>query len=502
MQVPSVRAMERASNYFTALSKRDRCRKGPVFGPGVHFVNVSLRAFAIVAASLVAWSWRYEITGERLDLAPATVWLLFGLLVGLALGFAVFTDWLFERDLRALARKSSVGFQMTAIWLCSGLALAFAAQWIEPSISLSTLWLTYWLWCSTAGVVLTHLGLRTVAHRWDRDGRLVHRTALVGGGEHGRRYIEWLAWNKESASDIELVGYYDDRRRRVPTELGGIKYKGTVDDLLVELLSGSIDQVFIALPWTADCRIEQIAQKLRRVAIDIQLVPEMIAFRLAERSRALPTQSMLSVVQRPIKGWDLILKETFDKAVAATLLLCLMPIMGLIAIAIKIDDPGPVFFRQDRVGFNNRTIRVWKFRSMYHSRCENEHIQQARANDPRVTRVGHWLRRLSLDELPQLFNVLAGEMSIVGPRPHAPSTRAAGRLFDDVCDYYATRHTVKPGITGWAQVNGWRGPTDTEVKLIKRVEHDLYYIEHWSIVLDVLILIKTLLVPIKRSNAF
>jgi lipopolysaccharide/colanic/teichoic acid biosynthesis glycosyltransferase len=135
------------------------------------------------------------------------------------------------------------------------------------------------------------------------------------------------------------------------------------------------------------------------------------------------------------------------------------------------------------------------------ARCIVTNVRTAQVKDARVTRVGYWLRRLSLDELPQLSNVLAGEMSVVGPRPHAPSTLAAGRFFDEVIDTYATRHTVKPGITGWAQVNGWRGPTDTEAKLIKRVEYDLYYIENWSIVFDVLILLRTLAVSIKGANA-
>ncbi len=139
---------------------------------------------------------------------------------------------------------------------------------------------------------------------------------------------------------------------------------------------------------------------------------------------------------------------------------------------------------------------------MYHDRCEGDEIKQAQRNDPRVTRVGAVLRRLSLDELPQLFNVLAGEMSIVGPRPHAPSTKAAGRIFDQVVDSYAARHKVKPGITGWAQVNGWRGETDTEEKLIKRVEHDLYYIENWSVLFDFAIMIRTMVSVVKAANAY
>jgi lipopolysaccharide/colanic/teichoic acid biosynthesis glycosyltransferase len=179
----------------------------------------------------------------------------------------------------------------------------------------------------------------------------------------------------------------------------------------------------------------------------------------------------------------------------------LAPLIGLLALLIKLDSRGPVFYRQERVGFNHRIIRVWKFRTMYADKCDTADIRQARRGDPRVTPVGRYLRRFSLDELPQLFNVLSGEMSIVGPRPHAPSTRAAGRLFDEVVDSYAARHKVKPGITGWAQVNGWRGPTDTEGKLVKRVEHDLYYIENWSVSLDFYIILRTFVTLFTQSNA-
>jgi Undecaprenyl-phosphate glucose phosphotransferase len=501
MSSPSVRALGRTPNYFPAVGNRAGHRKGPVFGPAVHLANICAQTLAILAASIGVWWVRYEITGQGPEFALSTALLFLGLLIGYAVAFAVAADRVFQRDLRATARKSNVTPYLSAIWLCSGLGLDFAARWIDPSASFSAPWITCWLLFTTAGVGATSLTLQVFARRWEQDGRLTQRTALVGGGEHGQRYIEWFARNKERTPDVELVGYYDDRRRRVPTELEGFKYKGTVDDLLAELLSGSIDQVFIALPWSADCRIDEIAQRLRRVAIDVRLVPEMIAFRLAGSSNVSLLESMVKVVRRPISGWSLLLKELFDKVVSGLLLVAFMPVMLLIAIAIKIDDHGPVFFRQRRVGFNNHTIGVWKFRTMYCDRCEHEHIQQARAGDPRVTRVGYWLRRLSLDELPQLFNVLAGEMSIVGPRPHAPSTRAGGRLFDEVIDCYATRHTVKPGITGWAQVSGWRGPTDTEVKLIKRVEYDLYYIENWSIVFDVLILLRTLVVPFNSSNA-
>ena len=184
------------------------------------------------------------------------------------------------------------------------------------------------------------------------------------------------------------------------------------------------------------------------------------------------------------------------------LLLMLAPLMLLIALAIKLDSRGPVFFRQTRYGFNNHLIRVWKFRTMYHHMTDVAGSVLTQRDDPRVTRVGRFLRRTSLDELPQLLNVVTGEMSLVGPRPHALQAKAGELLYQDVMHHYAARHRVKPGLTGWAQVHGWRGETDTPEKLTRRVEHDLYYIDHWSLLLDLQILLRTARVVLGDKNAF
>jgi polysaccharide biosynthesis protein PslA len=264
-----------------------------------------------------------------------------------------------------------------------------------------------------------------------------------------------------------------------------------------------VDQVILAMPWHAEERIFEIVSKVAMTPVKVRLAPDLIGYRYTNRSfRLLDGLPVLELFDRPISGVAHIAKSIEDRVVALAAVIISAPAIAFIALAIKLDSPGPVFFRQDRIGFNNRVISVWKFRTMRHDRCENDEIEQARRGDPRVTRVGAFLRRMSLDEVPQLFNVLAGEMSIVGPRPHAPSTRAAGRIFDQVVDSYAARHKVKPGITGWAQVNGWRGETDTEEKLIKRVEYDLYYIEHWSVVFDISIMFRTIVTTLKTANAY
>jgi exopolysaccharide biosynthesis polyprenyl glycosylphosphotransferase len=210
------------------------------------------------------------------------------------------------------------------------------------------------------------------------------------------------------------------------------------------------------------------------------------------------------VLATPIAGWDHVMKWLFDHVVGFVILLLALPVMGLVALAIKLDSPGPVLFRQKRFGFNNERIDVLKFRSMHHHQADPTASRAVTRNDPRVTRVGRFIRKTSLDELPQLFNVvIQGNLSLVGPRPHAVQSKLQSRLFDEAVDGYFARHRVKPGITGWAQINGWRGEIDTTEKIQKRVEFDLYYIENWSVLFDLYILLKTpLALMTKNENAY
>jgi exopolysaccharide biosynthesis polyprenyl glycosylphosphotransferase len=201
-------------------------------------------------------------------------------------------------------------------------------------------------------------------------------------------------------------------------------------------------------------------------------------------------------------GWGLFLKNVFDRVVAGMAIVLLAPVMLAVAAAIKLECKGPVIFKQKRYGFNNQLIEVFKFRSMYTNRCDANATMLVSKGDPRVTRVGRFIRKTSLDELPQLFNVLTGQLSLVGPRPHATQAKAADTLYEQVVDGYFARHKVRPGITGWAQINGWRGETDTREKIEQRVKYDLDYIDHWSLMFDVKILARTPLALLKSENAY
>jgi exopolysaccharide biosynthesis polyprenyl glycosylphosphotransferase len=210
----------------------------------------------------------------------------------------------------------------------------------------------------------------------------------------------------------------------------------------------------------------------------------------------------LYAVERPIRGWDVWLKRKEDLAIAIAALTLFAPLMLVIAILIKLESPGPVFFRQKRAGFNGSVFEVFKFRSMFHHFADAGAERQTGRNDSRVTRVGRFIRRTSLDELPQLFNVLQGTMSIVGPRPHALQTQTEGQDLDKLVDYYASRHRVKPGITGLAQVKGLRGELDRIHKLQRRVDCDIYYIDNWSLWLDLKIVLKTILLVFYDKHAY
>jgi exopolysaccharide biosynthesis polyprenyl glycosylphosphotransferase len=238
--------------------------------------------------------------------------------------------------------------------------------------------------------------------------------------------------------------------------------------------------------------------------VDIRLSAQSSKLKLQKRSYSYIGQvPVLDLIDKPISELGLVAKWLFDKIVGLILIVVLAPIFVGVAIMVKLDSPGSVLFRQQRYGFNNELIEVFKFRSLYTDQSDSSSRRQVTRDDPRVTRVGRVIRKTSLDELPQLFNVVfKGDLSLVGPRPHALQSRAGNYLFDEVVESYFARHKVKPGVTGWAQINGWRGETDTEEKLRRRVECDLCYIERWSLFLDVYIMLMTPFSLLQTENAY
>ena len=321
-------------------------------------------------------------------------------------------------------------------------------------------------------------------------GFFLQNAVILGATENGQRLAEYLLQNQDIRSGVS--GFIDDRIGRLPKTMAGLPLLGNSDDLERLIREEKVTQVLVALPWSAENRMDYIIRELRRFPVNVLLVPDMIAFRHAHnRITEVASLPMFNASDVPLSGWSPFFKRTEDMLLSVLALVLLSPVMLCTAIAIKLDSSGPVFFWQNRYGYNNRMIKVCKFRSMHHHQADATAENQTTRGDARVTRVGRFIRKTSLDELPQLFNVLAGTMSMVGPRPHATATKAAGILFEQAVKEYTSRHRVKPGITGLAQINGYRGETDTVEKIEKRVEFDLEYIENWSVWFDIYILLRT-----------
>ena len=379
---------------------------------------------------------------------------------------------------------------MTA-WLSTGMFLMTLGFLLKVSEDFSRAWAISWFVAGGGALLAIRAGGTAWMRKLKKRGVFNHRVAIFGAGSQGDRLAKYILGNEKLT--IDLVGFFDDRLpERLPQREVMLPLYGNLTDLIGRIRDGHVDQVIVALPWSAEQRLKEVVAELAITPVRIRLAPDLATFAFSQRPVVLLGDlPVMTLFERPISGFDQILKRIEDVIVGSLALILVAPLFLVVAIAIKLDSPGPVFFRQDREGFNNQRFRIWKFRSMRSDQCEADGITQARKDDDRITRVGRVLRRTSIDELPQLFNVLAGEMSLVGPRPHAPSTRAGDRLFSDVVAHYAARHKVKPGMSGWAQVHGWRGETDTEEKLLKRLEHDLYYIENWSVMLDLYVLGRT-----------
>ncbi len=400
---------------------------------------------------------------------------------------------------RPVNQMAKLVFAWSIVFLL-GTAVTFFAK---VSGDFSRVWFASFFGFGLIGLMASRLVLYTIVRRWMRQGRLTRRTIVVGGGDAGEGLIRVLRTQPDS--DVRVIGIFDDRNDdRSPDTCGGLKKLGTVDDFIEFSRRTRVDLVVFSLPISAENRILQMLKKLWVLPVDIRLSAHSNKLRFRPRSYSyIGSVPVIDVFDRPIADWDVVMKWLFDKIVGGLALLAAAPVMAIIAIAIKFDSRGPVLFKQKRYGFNNDLIEVYKFRSMYVEATDATATRLVTRDDPRVTRVGRFIRKASLDELPQLFNVVfKGNLSLVGPRPHAVNAKAEARLYDEAVDGYYARHRVKPGVTGWAQINGWRGETDTQEKIQKRVEYDLYYIENWSVLFDLYIVAMTPFALLKTENAY
>jgi Undecaprenyl-phosphate glucose phosphotransferase len=387
--------------------------------------------------------------------------------------------------------------------MCIGVGMALVALGfaLKVLVDFSRAWALMWLLTSIGLVLGFRFLVSTSMRRLAKAGRIGRRIMVYGAGPQGEKLVRRIdaldePWNR-------IVGVFDDRDTRIQDTVAGYPVIGNLSDLLNRGHRERPDEVLVALPWGAEDRILQVLRRLAVLPANVRLAPEFQSMdQIQGRTNSQFGLPMLNAFEKPVDGWGRIWKRLFDFGLATMVVIIAGPLMLLIALVIRLESPGPVLFRQPRFGFNNKLIEVYKFRTMRTQSSDTLGEQLTERGDVRVTRVGAFLRRSSLDELPQLLNVLRSEMSLVGPRPHAIRTTAGGRQCDEVVDQYAVRHKVKPGITGWAQVNGWRGTMETEEHLVKRLEHDLYYINNWSPLLDIRILAMTVWSVLNGRNSY
>ncbi len=378
---------------------------------------------------------------------------------------------------------------LLATILLSGLLL-----WLrpgDPGVTYSRATLAIFTVCEIVFVILGRSLLRTITERNHRRGRNLDRVLIAGSGPLAVAVAERIGARSEMG--LQIVGFVDDDPA---ASLNGITRLGALRDAESVVQTMAVDHVYVALPQESGRATLDLVDRLFRHCVSIHVIPDLMQF-MALRSRVedldgLPT---VDLTGRPIEGWSLVIKRLLDLAFSLFALIVLSPLMLLVAVAIYLEDRGPILYRQIRMGLDGIPFEILKFRSMRMTAEQESGAVWADRDDPRRTRVGRIIRSWSLDELPQIWNVICGEMSLVGPRPERPEFV---EQFRAEFPHYMLRHKVRAGITGWAQVNGWRGNTSIR----KRIEHDLYYIENWSLVLDLKILAMTLRYGVKHENAY
>ena len=403
------------------------------------------------------------------------------------------------RRMRNLAH--SIAISIIALLLCLGAFRSLLILAGHPENQVDP-WVVLWAMLASGVVIATRVGIRLRMGHMMRTGKLEHRIVLVGGGETLAPMIKEI--DRDRGRGRRMCGFFDERMDpRSPAVVGGYHKMGDVDDLVEFARLARIDTVIVAIPDASQERIRELLARLFVLPVDNWVLDgaEVPEFSRKKRSRIGPFR-LIEIYKRPLDGRKAFEKRIFDIVFASLALVLFMPLMLVIAALIKLDSPGPVLFKQRRHGFNNKPIAVLKFRSMYTDQCDPTAVKQVRRGDARVTRIGRFIRRASIDELPQFVNVLRGELSLVGPRPHAMSARTGDIIYDQVTEAYSARHKVKPGVTGWAQINGLRGEMNTPEKIKARVEHDLYYIENWSIWLDFKIMLLTPWSLVATKNAY
>ena len=370
-------------------------------------------------------------------------------------------------------------------------AVLFATK---TGVSFSRVWVGLWLVSGLLASVAARVSIRLVLRSLRRRGRNLRHIAIVGAGTLGRRIAERLA--EASWAGFRVVGFFDDEPSKHDAQVAGARVLGSADDLLKHIVREGIDQVWIALPLRAESRIRDILDLLQTETVDVRFVPDIYNFTLLHHSMTeIAGLPVINLTESPLQGANAVIKAIEDFVLSSVILVLASPLLLIIALGVKLSSPGAVLYRQERVTWNGERFTMLKFRTMPVDAEAASGPVWADRSQARTTPLGAFLRRTSLDELPQFFNVMRGEMSIVGPRPERPEFV---ERFKQEVPRYMQKHLVKAGITGWAQVNDFRGNTD----LRERIRYDLYYIENWSVWFDLRIIVLTLVHVFRSRHAY
>ena len=464
---------------------------------GTFSITIFLLDVALIVAMSCGTGIAYSLAAYR-DPGAVSSYVLVGVLAASIFAIAnVFRGEYRLPNFFAVKPHARRTVQLWNVTLICLLMLGFLTQ--QESAHYSRAWIVLFYVATLAALLAERfLIVRVTAHARAVGLVTAQRIFLIGTGAHVSAFINYYEpWTL----GINIVGC----RFLTPIAASAAEaeHRAARDRDLAEAIASvrsvGPDAIFLLLPWSATDTIARCAEAFLALPVEIHLGPEQVLHRFedVELSKLGPLAS-LQLTRMPLSLFEVLQKRLCDLVLAAAALIALTPLLVAVAILIRLDSPGPVFFVQRRYGFNQRPFRIIKFRTM-RTLDDGAVVPQAVRDDPRLTRVGSWLRRWNIDEIPQLFNVLTGDMSLVGPRPHALSH---DREYERRISLYARRHNVKPGITGWAQIHGFRGPTETDEKMRKRVEYDLFYIDNWSLWLDLKIIARTMLSPKAYRNAY
>lgn len=436
----------------------------------------------------------YAVKFGSFDLTPAYLAALF---VGVIATPAVFSFFNIYTSVRGIGLASHF-LHLTEALLVLVMLLAGLAFFTKTGEIYSRVWFLSWMLTALAALISYRCVLLLFLRFMRKRGLNERVVVIFGAGKLGTRFagaVQQALW-----TGFRIIYFIDDAAALKPATISGIHVIQTPESLSEYLKQHHVDEVWLALPLSAEVRVKQILHELRHETITTRFVLDIFDLDLLNHTISdVAGFPMLDISTSPMMGVNRFAKAIEDRILALVIMLFITPLLLLIALGVKLSSRGPVLFKQARLGWDGRVISVYKFRTMLQHAEADGKVTQASQHDPRITSFGRFLRRTSLDELPQFINVLQGRMSIVGPRPHA---LAHNEQYKEVVHTYMQRHRVKPGITGWAQINGWRGETDTLEKMQKRVEFDLYYINNWSLGFDLKIIILTFFRGFVSHNAY